>query len=90
MSIDKYCGSPLNFALLSQRSKCAESPIYHLFPYLLFWTCMSEIRFRPYYSPNWQIRNTKSKTYAILVYKYVDMLWTYQGSKIKIHVLIFL
>ena len=35
-----------NFGLLGQRSKCAESPIYQLFPYFLYWTCMSEIKFR--------------------------------------------
>ena len=27
--------------------------------YFLFWTCMSEIYFRPYFSLNWQMRNTK-------------------------------
>ena len=48
-------------AVARQRSKCAESPIYQLFLYFLFWTCMSEIKFRPYFSLNWQMRNTKLK-----------------------------
>ena len=63
MSIDLNCGSLSNFGLLWQRSKCAESPIYQLFPYLLFWTCMSEIKFRPHFSLNWQMR--KNFEYAI-------------------------
>ena len=35
---------------------------------------MSEIKFRPYFSINWEMRSTKlKKTYAILVYEH---LWT--------------
>ena len=60
-SIDKNCESLLNFGLMWQQSKCAESDIYQLFLYFLSWTCMSEIKFRLYFSLNWQMRNTKLK-----------------------------
>ena len=43
----------MNFVSLWQRSKCAETPIYQLLPNFLFWTCMSEIKYRPYFSFNW-------------------------------------
>ena len=44
---------------------------------------MYEIKFRPYVSLNWQMRNTIKTTSAILVYGHVDILWTYQQVKIK-------
>ena len=40
---------------------------------------------RPYFSLNRQMRNTKfKKNDAILVYEHVDIIWTYQGAKIKL------
>ena len=38
-----------------------KSPIYQLLLYFLFWTCISEIKFRHYFSLNWQMRNTNFK-----------------------------
>ena len=35
-------------AVTTVRSKCAENPVDQLFLYFLFWTCMSEIKSRPY------------------------------------------
>ena len=52
MSIDKNYGSILNFGLRWQGSKCTDNPIYQLFPYFLFWTFMSEIKYLPYFSFN--------------------------------------
>ena len=48
---------------------------------------MSENKFRPYFSLNWQMANAQHnilKTYAIPVYGHVNISWTYQESKIKI------
>ena len=35
---------------LWQWNKCIENPVYQLFLCFLFWTCMSEIKFRLYFS----------------------------------------
>ena len=84
MSIDYNCVNLLNFGSLWERSKCAESPIYQLFLYLLFWTSISEIKSRPYFSFLWKTGYTKfKKSYAILVSGHVDIVWTYKGAKIK-------
>ena len=40
------------FWSLCQRSKSTENLIDQLFLYFLFWTCMSEIKYRPYFSFN--------------------------------------
>ena len=51
---------------------------------------MSEIEFRPYFSPLTG-KNTKiKKTYASQVYGQVDILWTYEGTIIKICFFMFL
>ena len=61
MSTDYNCESFLNFGLLWQRSKCAESPMYQLFPYFLFWTCMSEIKSRHFSRSAGKFASTKLK-----------------------------
>ena len=49
---------------------------------------MSEIKYRPYFSLNWQMRTQKFKKNLRdrlwTVYEHVDMVWTYQGAKIKV------
>ena len=50
--IIELCGS-FKFWLLWQRNKCTENPIDQLLLYYLFWTCMSEIKSRPYFSFTW-------------------------------------
>ena len=49
------------FGLLWQRSTrfFGERPVYQLFMSFLFWTCMSENKFRTHFLLNWQMRNTK-------------------------------
>ena len=45
----------MNFGALN---KCTENPVYQLFLYFLFWTCMSEIKSCLSFSFNWEMSKT--------------------------------
>ena len=79
--MDYNCGSLLNVALLWQRRKAAESPIYQVFPYFLY--CPNNIL--SLFLPSLlNVQHKILKTYTILVYEHGDILWIYQEAKIKI------
>ena len=75
------------FGLLWQRSKCTESPVHQLFQYFLFWTCM-KLNVVLISCLTGKCATQNLKTYAILVYGHVDILWTYQRAKIEKNVIL--
>ena len=55
--------------------------IYHLFLHFLFWTCMSEIKCRPYIVA---ADKCEAQHFFFLITQfYVDILSTYQKAKLK-------
>ena len=80
-------GKSFKFWVLWQRSKWVESPTYRLFPYFLFWTCMSKLNF-VFISRLTDKCATQNliQIYTILVYGHVHIVWPYQEAKIKIQI----
>ena len=77
MLVDWNCGSILNFGLLWQRRECAESPFISYSRISYFGHACSNLNFILISRLLANAQHKNVKTYAILIYERVDILWTY-------------